>query len=100
MDKNTLKTSGNIIKIASLIAIICMVAIGFFVYRAPFIQVGAFILFVLIYVLLPGLGILRLLKINPDHISSQLLLEQLKLFEYLRNQYAYYNFFFIASAIF
>ena len=74
MDRFISKTAPSIIRIVSLIAVICMVAISFFVYKAPALSILLFVCFIIIYVQLPGLYLLRLAGVFPDHISTQLTL--------------------------
>lgn len=64
----------SIIRIMSLIAILVMMAISLLVYKAPFVPIIIFIIFILVYVQLPGMYLLRHFGVQPEHISTQLTL--------------------------
>lgn len=60
------------IHIVAVVSVCIMTAIGIFVYGADVCSLSVFFAFLLFYVQLPGLFIIRSLKINFDHISTTL----------------------------
>lgn len=64
----------NIIKIAMLCSMAAMLVICFTVYKADITNFAIFVLFAVFYLQLPGLGILRLIRVRMSHISTTLVL--------------------------
>lgn len=64
----------NVIKIAMLCAMAIMLIICFTVYKADAAGFAVFVLFFVFYMQLPGLCILRLMKIHTAHISTAMVL--------------------------
>lgn len=60
-----------------VLCILAMICVSIFVYKANAILLLAFLVFFIVYLQLPGLLVLNLLKINPSHISIKLLLSAL-----------------------
>ncbi len=69
---NSDKTLNNTVKIICMAAMSVMTAIGVAVYKADVGTLAIFVCFCIIYVQLPGLFILKLLKFRFSHISTTL----------------------------
>ena len=66
--------TANLIRILSAAAVLAMLIICVAVYRAPVTDVLIFLCFLLFYVQLPGLLIIRAAGIRPEHASSTLVI--------------------------
>ena len=62
--------AGNIIRLVSALAVAVMLLISVLVYKAPVFSVCVFIAFVIFYVQIPGLLILRACRVKPEHTSA------------------------------
>lgn len=61
---------GNIIRAASVLSVIAMLFISVHIYKAPVSSVCVFIVFVIFYVQIPGLLIMRACRVRPKHTSA------------------------------
>ena len=64
------KILNNIVKYASILAMAVMVIVGITVYKADVAALVILVVFAVVYVQLPGIMILRLLRIRMNHIST------------------------------
>ena len=74
MNSKTNTSAGNVIRILSAIAVAAMLAVSVLVYKAPVPAVMVFIAYILIYVQLPGLLIVKLAGIRPAHASAEIVI--------------------------
>ena len=61
---------GNIIRAVSALSVIAMLFISAYVYKAPVTSVCVFIVFVIFYVQIPGMLIMRACRVRPKHTSA------------------------------
>lgn len=64
----------NIVKILSALAVVAMLAVSIVVYKAHVQSVCIFIAYIIFYVQLPGLFIIRLAGIKPKHASAEIVI--------------------------
>lgn len=68
------ETINNCIRAASALAMAAMLLVSVFIYKAPVPAVCVFIAYILFYVQLPGLLLLKLCRVRPEHASSTLVI--------------------------
>lgn len=68
------RTLNNVLRILSAVSIVGMFAVSVLVYKASILSVSCFIAFILFYVQIPGLYLIRLAGVKPQHISVHLVI--------------------------
>lgn len=70
---NSNKLLWNIIRYISSIAVLAMVFISILVYKVDFISLLVFFFFLAVYVQIPGIALLKYIKVKLNHTSSKFL---------------------------